>query len=51
MFCEPGLQKSYGLTPGSFKALDAGGKLTKDALRNGQISIGLVFSSDAELSA
>jgi osmoprotectant transport system substrate-binding protein len=51
VFCEPGLQKSYGLTPGSFKALDAGGKLTKDALRNGQISIGLVFSSDAELSA
>jgi osmoprotectant transport system substrate-binding protein len=50
-FCEPGLQKTYGLTAGSFKTLDAGGKLTKDALRNGQVSIGLVFSSDAELSA
>ena len=49
-FCQPGLKETYGLSVGSFKTLDAGGKLTKDALRNGDITIGLVFSSDAELS-
>ena len=49
-FCQPGLEEKYGLSFGSFKSLDAGGKLTKDALRNGDVTIGLVFSSDAELS-
>jgi osmoprotectant transport system substrate-binding protein len=49
-FCQPGLEEKYGLSFGSFKSLDAGGKLTKDALRNGEVTIGLVFSSDAELS-
>jgi len=49
-FCQPGLEERYGLSFGSFKSLDAGGKLTKDALRNGEVTIGLVFSSDAELS-
>lgn len=49
-FCQPGLEKAYGLTVGSFKSLDAGGKLTKDALRNGDVTIGLVFSSDSQLS-
>ncbi|MGH3655350.1 MAG: glycine betaine ABC transporter substrate-binding protein [Micromonosporaceae bacterium] len=50
-FCQPGLKETYELEAGSFKSLDAGGKLTKDALRNGDITIGLVFSSDAQLSA
>jgi osmoprotectant transport system substrate-binding protein len=49
-FCQPGLEERYGLSFGTFKSLDAGGKLTKDALRNGEVTIGLVFSSDAELS-
>jgi osmoprotectant transport system substrate-binding protein len=49
-FCQPGLEEKYSLSFGSFKSLDAGGKLTKDALRNGDVTIGLVFSSDAELS-
>lgn len=49
-FCQPGLAQKYGLNFGSFKSLDAGGKLTKDALRNGEVTMGLVFSSDAELS-
>ncbi|MGH3715929.1 MAG: glycine betaine ABC transporter substrate-binding protein [Micromonosporaceae bacterium] len=50
-FCQPGLAKTYDLNVGSFKSLDAGGKLTKDALRNGDITIGLVFSSDSQLSS
>ncbi|MGH3736121.1 MAG: glycine betaine ABC transporter substrate-binding protein [Micromonosporaceae bacterium] len=49
-FCQPGLAETYGINPGAFKSLDAGGKLTKDALRNGDVTIGLVFSSDSQLS-
>ena len=50
-FCQPGLEKTYGLQFGSFKALDAGGPLTKSALKSGDIAIGLVFSSDGSLAA
>jgi osmoprotectant transport system substrate-binding protein len=49
-FCEAGLQKTYGITFGSFKSLDAGGSQTKNGLTTGTISIGLVFSSDAALA-
>ena len=48
-FCEPGLEKTYGLTFASFKTLDAGGPLTKAALKDGSIQVGLVFSSDGSL--
>jgi osmoprotectant transport system substrate-binding protein len=50
-FCQPGLEKTYGLQFASFKALDAGGPLTKNAIKQGQVAIGLVFSSDGSLSA
>jgi osmoprotectant transport system substrate-binding protein len=46
-FCQPGLEKTYGLQVGSFASLDAGGPQTKGALKNGTASIGLVFSSSA----
>ena len=48
-FCQPGLEDTYGLTIDDFSALDAGGPLTKTALQQGKISVGLVFSSDAAL--
>ena len=48
-FCQPGLEETYGLTFESFSALDPGGPLTKTALTEGKISLGLVFSSDAAL--
>jgi osmoprotectant transport system substrate-binding protein len=48
-FCQPGLEETYGLTFSEFKSLDAGGPLTKEALRQGQITLGLVFSSDGSL--
>jgi osmoprotectant transport system substrate-binding protein len=35
----------------SFKALDAGGPLTETAIANGQIDMGLVFSSDGGVAA
>ena len=49
-FCEPGLEKTYGLKFASFRELDSGGPLTKAALTKGEISIGLVFSSDGSLA-
>ncbi|ACZ30109.1 Substrate-binding region of ABC-type glycine betaine transport system [Xylanimonas cellulosilytica DSM 15894] len=48
-FCQPGLEDVYGLTFSQFRSLDAGGPLTKEALRQGEITLGLVFSSDGAL--
>ncbi len=45
-FCQVGLEKVYGIKFTGFKALDAGGPLTKQALKSGFVQIGLVFSSD-----
>ena len=49
-FCRPGLEKTYGLTFDSFVSLDAGGPLTKTALKTGKVQLGLVFSSDGSLA-
>ncbi|PZR55170.1 glycine/betaine ABC transporter substrate-binding protein [Xylanimonas oleitrophica] len=49
-FCQPGLEETYGLTFSDFRSLDAGGPLTKAALRSGEITLGLVFSSDGSLA-
>jgi osmoprotectant transport system substrate-binding protein len=46
-FCQPGLEKTYSIGIGSFASLDAGGPQTKNALKNGTATIGLVFSSSA----
>ena len=46
-FCEAGLTRVYGLHFKGFRALDAGGPLTKAALDRGDIQIGLIFSSDS----
>jgi osmoprotectant transport system substrate-binding protein len=50
-FCQAGLEKTYGITFKSFKSLDAGGPLTKGALKDGTIQVGLVFSSDGSISS
>lgn len=49
-FCQPGLEETYGLTFENFSALDAGGPLSKTALKQGKVTVSLVFSSDAELA-
>ncbi|WP_324275866.1 glycine betaine ABC transporter substrate-binding protein [Blastococcus brunescens] len=49
-FCQPGLEETYGLEFASFSELDAGGPLTKTAIQQGEVSIGLVFSSDGALA-
>ena len=48
--CQPGLEETYGLQFDEFRELDAGGPLTKTALQQGEISVGLVFSSDGALA-
>ena len=47
----PGLEKVYGVQFGSFKALDAGGPLTINALKNGQIDAGDIFTTDPSIKA
>jgi len=49
-FCQVGLVGTYKLEFADFTALDAGGPLTKTALQQGKIALGLVFSSDAALA-
>ncbi|MCZ2858291.1 glycine betaine ABC transporter substrate-binding protein [Blastococcus sp. VKM Ac-2987] len=48
--CQPGLEETYGLDFASFEEYDAGGPLTKAAIQQGEVSIGLVFSSDGALA-
>ncbi len=50
-FCIPGLQKTYGITFKSFKTLDADGPLTYQAVSGGQVDVGEVFSTDAQVIA
>jgi osmoprotectant transport system substrate-binding protein len=49
-FCQIGLEDTYGLEFADFQELDAGGPLTKAAIQQGEVSIGLVFSSDGALA-
>jgi osmoprotectant transport system substrate-binding protein len=50
-FCQPGLEDTYGITISEFKPLDTGGPLTKAAIEDGTVDIGLVFSSDGGIEA
>ena len=50
-FCLPGLQRVYGIKFKSFKTLDTDGPLTRAAFAKGDIQVGLVFSSDADLNS
>lgn len=50
-FCQPGLEKTYGLKFKTLRVLDSGGPRTMEALTKGDIDIGLVFSSDGAVAA
>jgi glycine betaine/choline ABC-type transport system substrate-binding protein len=50
-FCLPGLEETYGVEFAEFKALDVGGPLTVRALKNGQIDVGLLFSTSSAIVA
>ncbi len=47
--CEPGLKKVYGLNFGSFKSLDEAGPLSVAALKNGEVQVVELFSSDGNV--
>ena len=47
----PGLEKVYGAQFDSFRALDAGGPLTVQALKNGQIDAANLFTTDPNITA
>lgn len=48
---EAGLKSTYGLKVTGFTTYDSGGPLTKNALKQGKLALGLVFSSDSSLVA
>jgi osmoprotectant transport system substrate-binding protein len=47
--CEVGLEKTYGLHFASFKSLDEAGPLSVAALKNGQVQVVELFSSDGNV--
>jgi osmoprotectant transport system substrate-binding protein len=49
-YCQPGLEKTYGIQFGSFFQADAGGPQSKTALKTGKATLGLVLSSDSSLT-
>jgi glycine betaine/choline ABC-type transport system substrate-binding protein len=49
-FCIPGLRDTYGVEFGEFVPLDVGGPLTVEALRNGDIDVALLFSTNSVIS-
>ncbi|SNS72433.1 osmoprotectant transport system substrate-binding protein [Geodermatophilus saharensis] len=49
-YCQPGLEQTYGLEFAEFREFDAGGPATKAAIQQGEVSMGLVFSSDGALA-
>ncbi|MBV9120005.1 MAG: glycine/betaine ABC transporter substrate-binding protein, partial [Chloroflexi bacterium] len=48
-FCQPGLEQTYGLKFKDFKPLDAGGPITVQALDSGQVQVGELFTTDAQI--
>ena len=49
-FCQPGLERVYGLRFRTFRPLDSGGPRTIEALKAGDIDVGLVFTSSAAVA-
>jgi osmoprotectant transport system substrate-binding protein len=47
--CEPGLKKVYGLHFAGFKSLDEAGPLSVAALKNGEVQVVELFSSDGNV--
>jgi osmoprotectant transport system substrate-binding protein len=46
----PGLEEVYGVSFGEFRKLDAGGPLTINALKNGQIDAADIFTTDPSIA-
>ena len=50
-FCQQGLESVYNVKIGEFVPLDAGGPLTIQAVQQGKVDVGTVFSSSASVGA
>lgn len=50
-FCIPGLKQVYGIEFEDFQPLDVGGPQTVNALKNGRIDVGLLFSTSSAIEA
>jgi osmoprotectant transport system substrate-binding protein len=50
-FCLKGLEETYGLEFKEFKPLDVAGPLTVEALKNGDIQVGLLLTSDPAIAS
>jgi osmoprotectant transport system substrate-binding protein len=48
-FCLPGLKDVYGIVFNDFQPLDVGGPQTVAALSNGEVQVGLLFSTDPRI--
>jgi osmoprotectant transport system substrate-binding protein len=48
--CVAGLEEVYGIVFKHFVTLDAGGSLTRQALRNGAVDVALLFTTDPAVS-
>jgi osmoprotectant transport system substrate-binding protein len=49
-FCAIGLKEKYGIEFKEFKPLDAGGPITVEAVKGGQVDVGLLFTSDPAIA-
>lgn len=47
----PGLKAKYGIVFGKFRELDAGGKLSHDALTNGTVDAANIFTTDPDVAS
>jgi osmoprotectant transport system substrate-binding protein len=50
-FCLAGLRQTYGITFRDFRVLDVGGPQTVAALEQGQVDVGLLFTTDPLIAA
>jgi osmoprotectant transport system substrate-binding protein len=48
--CLQGLRRTYGLDFKSFVPLDTGGPITRQAIKRGQVDVGLLFTTDSLLA-
>ena len=49
-FCQPGLERVYGMRIAEFVPTDTGGPLTRAALDSGAVDVGVLFSTDGSVA-
>ena len=49
-FCQPGLERVYGMRIAEFVPTDAGGPLTRQAIDTGAVDVGVLFSTDGSVA-